>query len=713
MIRGLTGFRAEWGDQRRHAVVLAAILSVLAVVLPSYVANADSKNPAGSSSTGDQTSIGAAGHQEYHVRGPVPAPSEVASATDLAPEFSFTFNSPDYPWTSAELTQLQAWTAPGSAPMTVLAQVAGAPKVSSILNISHDPTIPAAGYYYPGVNKIVLGGLRLSVLLHELNHAVHGSWIMGNAVWEEGMARAAEMREMGLLAAQGIIEEQYDLHHSYSYDRYYENTNSPDIGVADGSIWGNGAPALPLLRYEQSGYAFGKVLIDNADAIKAFNAKLFQQPNGSLPHTTLVNMLAEVQPAVEAVPTSTWVSRQGILNPAPPTGCRLVQRVSQFTVDFFCRQPSGVEVAQVGATVRLDVYDATDHLVYTDQQVTTGYGWASFSGPPLTGSYQRLRLVASAASPAGTASATYYRPDTPFDESGIGVFGVVTNVTSGTVTFSSPDGRFATFTVPVARGGFSAPSLTGVRGQVEASFSGGGLVSTRRFNKDASPYSMVITPQAPTCGLPGAPAHGFYTPSALTPGTSPTAPVVTAWTAANGSGCTYELQRQDDTGGWTTVYSGSARTFTSRVGFGIVPAFRVRSVDPSGTSSDWALSTMSTLDGIQESSAAYTSTFVPASSASYWDGTVKFTMVAGASASISFDGQSIALVGTKCRRCGSLEVYLDGALTATVSASSSTTQYRQIVAQWAGASGRHLLKVVNVAPAGQPALIVDGFAVFR
>ena len=73
-----------------------------------------------------------------------------------------------------------------------------------------------------------------------------------------------------------------------------------------------------------------------------------------------------------------------------------------------------------------------------------------------------------------------------------GVFGVTTVALAGTVTFASLDALFATFTVPVTNGAFSAPSLQTVRGRIRATFKGskGGVI--RYFDKDASAYSLVL-----------------------------------------------------------------------------------------------------------------------------------------------------------------------------------------------------------------------------
>jgi hypothetical protein len=326
--------------------------------------------------------------------------------------------------------------------------------------------------------------------MHELNHAVHGPWILSNSVWEEGMARGAEVAEMNLLAARGVSEtaSYFDLHHQFSYDEYYEDNNTADVGVQDGSIYGYGDPALVLLRYEQSGYAFGKLLIEGPNTLRRFNAKLFAQPNGNLSVSTLESMLAAVKPNVQGTSFSKWYGNQGIFMTAPPTGCRLYQRVSQYTVDSFSRSSSGAETPQSGVTVTYNVYRASGALLWSGTGTTTDLGWTTFT-PQLGGYNGRLKLVASATAPCGTASSTFYR------QSGAetGVFGVVKNATSGTVTFSSPRGLFTSFSVPVTNGAIVAPTLRQFPGQVTASFSGSSKTATRTITKDARDYSVVLT----------------------------------------------------------------------------------------------------------------------------------------------------------------------------------------------------------------------------
>ena len=392
--------------------------------------------------------------------------------------------------------------------MAAVGRVIGPPKVDTTITIGK----ASSGQPFYSARHIYLRQVRRSVLAHEIAHAVHdsGAAILGNRVWEEGMARAAEVDVMRLLAQQGILEPGYDFRLGYA--TYYENSNrGDDVGAPNGDIYGE--PGIQLLRYEMSGYAFGKILIENPRFVVDMNALLFARAGESPGQSELLAMAASVQPSVEGQRLSDWAAAQGIFETAPPGGCRLLQRVSQFTVDFFCRQ-NGIEVPESGANVSFKVYDWQGNVVFEGSDVTAPLGWVTFS--PLTHpSMGRLRMVASASAVDGQVSSTYYRQSGPEE----GIFGVVTNADSGTVSFSSPTGAFPALSVPVINGAFSAPSLTPLRGQIHVTYSGPTGSADRIVNKDIGPYSMVITSRAPP--PPGQPTPPATVPPALPPPSQP------------------------------------------------------------------------------------------------------------------------------------------------------------------------------------------------
>jgi hypothetical protein len=224
--------------------------------------------------------------------------------------------------------------------------------------------------------------------------------------------------------------------------------------------------------------------------------------------------------------------------------------------------------------------------------------------------------------------------------------------------------------------------------------------------------SDYLVQASPSCGLPGVPTYGFYTPSALSTNATPTVPTMVRWKAASGTACRYDLERQESAG-WKTVYSGSALGFKSMASLGGFPAHRVRSRDSAGKTSVWAVAVASTLDGYPETSASYTGTFTRQNNAAYWGGAMTSTKAVGASSSMAFTGQSIALVGTKCAACGSMKIYIDGVYKATVSEYAGTSKHRQVVGQWAVTRGDHRITVVNVGTSGRPTMTIDGFTVLR
>ena len=389
-------------------------------------------------------------------------------------------------WTPAETATLRSWIAPGSPEMAALAAVSGPPGHNETITIDHADTGQYAGEYFPGSGRAVLGGLDLDVLMHELNHATRDTWVLSNSVWEEGLARAGEVAEMNILAADGVPEAQtyWDLHHSYWYDMIYDELNNPGIAPGSGSIFNYAA--LALTRYQMAGYAFGKILIQKPRFLRRFDAALFTHPNGSLPAATLEAMAANIMPTVESRPFATWYAQQQIFNQHPPATCTLAQR-QDAVFDFKCRGTDGSETAQAGRNVTVRYYDYANRLISTTTQVTRSLGWvaASWAGLPVG----RVKAVATGTTTAGQiVTNTSYRPN--ISQAKPGVYGIVKNQLTGTVTLSSPTGRFASFTVPVSRGTFSAPSLQSFAGQVTVAFARGTHTVTRTVTKDAAPYAV-------------------------------------------------------------------------------------------------------------------------------------------------------------------------------------------------------------------------------
>jgi hypothetical protein len=401
------------------------------------------------------------------------------AAAATAPHFTFVIDSS---WTAEERAQLESWLTPSGPVMEAVRQVSGPP--SEDLTVTITKGGQHAGEY--GGGRISMYSLQLSTLVHELNHATRNRWILSNPVWEEGLARAAEVETMDLLAQKGINETSYNLyHHSYQYDEYYDQDNVAEVAAPYGNLYNE--PGLELLRYEQAGYTFGKALIENPGFVADFNGKLFARPDGRMSQTELVALAQSVQHRVEGQRFDSWQARQHIFDTDQQEGCYVFQRANQFTVDVYCTDRWGAQTAQFGVTVNLKILDVTNAVVFQGSGVTTSYGWTSFA-PNLAPGLGRIKVIAEAASSSGSIRSVIYRQAGPAE----GVFGVVPSADRGTVTFSSHSGQFATFSVPVTNGAFAAPSLGPIRGQIRARFRGEGRSARRTFDKDAAPYGLVL-----------------------------------------------------------------------------------------------------------------------------------------------------------------------------------------------------------------------------
>lgn len=114
----------------------------------------------------------------------------------------------------------------------------------------------------------------------------------------------------------------------------------------------------------------------------------------------------------------------------------------------------------------------------------------------------------------------------------------------------------------------------------------------------------------------------------------------------------------------------------------------------------------------QETAATYKGTWTNGTCSCYSGGADKYTTAAKASATFTFTGKLIDLVSERGSTSGSFKVYIDGTLKATVSDQSTTTQDAVIVWKKSfSSSGKHTLKIVNVATSGHPRLDVDAFVV--
>jgi hypothetical protein len=414
-------------------------------------------------------------------------------------ELAFTFESPLYPWSAAEVAAISAAL---DACYPVVKEIYGSPAFAITVNVRHDPTLSFDGTYDPSLNEMTLfDALDASVACHEMIHAFRDDYVVGPTTFEEGMTRAAEIEVFDRLAPAYV--HSFDQNHGYVYDVFYEALNRPAIGSSAGFFAGYVAF---LVRYQLAGYAWGKGIIENPRFLADFNARLYgaiaSDPTVRGDESALKSLVAAAQPTLEGRPFEAWYAAQCVLDTRPPAGYQLYQRVNQFTVDFFSRDAaSGRETMQRNVPVSWALYDDADELLGGGTDVTSANGFIEFSqrASVALGRYAgRVKVVASAATPDGPIV------DTAYTSSGDtqGVFGVVADASEGTVTITPLANPVASVMTDVVRGAFAAPGLQGLRGRFAATFEDEtGRRVSRQFTKDASDYFLSIALSDATADL--------------------------------------------------------------------------------------------------------------------------------------------------------------------------------------------------------------------
>ena len=491
-----------------------------------------------------------------------------------ANELSFSFNSPSYPWSSEELGILNTAL---SKFYPIAKTIYGNPAFNINVNIRKDPN-SYANMYYSSINEIVLINVTLDQIgpvCHEMIHAFRDDDIIYLNSFEEGMARATEVEVLNRL------QEYYhdNRNHSYTYDVFYEALNKNTIGSKYGNF-NHGYSAPTLLRYQLSGYAWAKLFLEDSNFLINFNNELYKRiisdPSTNYTESKLLTIAETVMPSVEGEPFLAWYNKQGALNTNPPYGYIIYQRINQFGFDFFYRDTYGNETQQTN-TIDWSVYDYKDELLDSGTVIPPSYSISPYLPIGYSG---RIKIVASASTPDGIITDTSFRTA----EGGLwgdelGVFGVVSDSTSGTLTLTSLDSSDTPIIVSVTNGGFSGPSLKNIKGRIHAFFvDSSGAVVSRTFTKDASNYFLFLEAGATT---PSPPAN-------LSAAAVSSSQINLIWTDQSTNETGFQIERKTGAGGTyaqigtaaanATAYSDTGRTE------GTTYYYRVRAVNGAGNS---------------------------------------------------------------------------------------------------------------------------------
>ncbi len=226
-----------------------------------------------------------------------------------------------------------------------------------------------------------------------------------------------------------------------------------------------------------------------------------------------------------------------------------------------------------------------------------------------------------------------------------------------------------------------------------------------------STFPVVVDGDAPTAT---APVLALRRGSSLGAGLNS----VGTWSAASDTAGTiarFEVRwLVDGTLGSPTTLSATARQASRLMKPGHTYALRLRARDAAGNWSPWVESAAFAPVLSQDTSPtlAGTDAWTRYDQSSMSGGTSLYSRTRGAWVERPFTGRAIALVGSKSPRRGKAEVYIDGALAATVDFYRSSAAHRQIVftRSWA-TDGPHTFRVVVLGTADRPRVDVDAFVI--
>ena len=145
---------------------------------------------------------------------------------------------------------------------------------------------------------VIRNAAAQDLFCHEMIHAFRDDYVVSLNSYEEGMTRAAEVEVFDRLDAYTSTFED----HAYYYDVFYEELNNPVIGSQFGSFNQTFPNTFFLLRYQLSGYAWAKPLIENPTFLAEFNreyyAAVLSDPTTAWMESKLLDIAVNVQPMV-------------------------------------------------------------------------------------------------------------------------------------------------------------------------------------------------------------------------------------------------------------------------------------------------------------------------------------------------------------------------------------------------------------------------------
>jgi hypothetical protein len=180
----------------------------------------------------------------------------------------------------------------------------------------------------------------------------------------------------------------------------------------------------------------------------------------------------------------------------------------------------------------------------------------------------------------------------------------------------------------------------------------------------------------------------------------------------------YTVQVSKNGGGWVTLALPSrlATSVTKKLTFGSTYRFRVRAKDRAGNTGAWTYSGIVKPRKYDDgtSAATWSAGWSRVASAGSVGGFVRTTGVGGRSATFTFTGYGVGLLAPRGPNLGFAQVYVDGALKATIDLSAaSATPSRVIWARSWASKATHKMRIVTLGTVGHPDWSIDAFVVLR
>jgi subtilisin family serine protease len=206
-------------------------------------------------------------------------------------------------------------------------------------------------------------------------------------------------------------------------------------------------------------------------------------------------------------------------------------------------------------------------------------------------------------------------------------------------------------------------------------------------------------------------------------------PFTVTWKATNAGTAHYDVEYgvpvKNANGDWVVAtwqpwLTGTTRTSAS-FGSGGLPLtpragrtyhFRVTARDAYGNAAIVRSFTMVPVDDWE--GPRYTPSWEAVAAPGRWRSRAHRSVIAGATATFTYDARQLRVIGDRCAACGQLKVYVNGAYVRTVDTYSSTTRTRQVLYT----TTQHFaapptLRIVLVGTTGRPKVVLDAVAALR